>query len=882
MIPKYLQVLTFIFLISLASASYSVGNSSHQLTTSYNSNANINGWINLSLTDEPSDSLFTDSFGNSISLINLIKTQSNYYFDYNCSTVDCTSIFSTDGAGQTTKTFFLAKDSSKIIGFKLSYGDVEGINSIKLNMDSSAPSSCLNQFEIDIRDDNSTDIVNSKALNLTCFSKNYGCFKPTASLTELPVDNSPFCQRVNLTKSPGFFVGAWLKKETGVGTEKIKFELRTLTGTALAGASCSISPESISTTGAEATCNFDKPVTQQGEYYVCMYKEGSAGTYKTRGYVGTDTCGFRGLPQRTEVAAYQIFAIGKTFGAIDSLNITNTLPGTETFSQLVMQYLQKKYNYHCTNGCVVPIKITSKIDQTITLRNLAVEYIVSGFGTPTESNFYDLIKTAPKIDADFQKLYLDEGNFSVPSSFGNQTFELKFNDNNLISQQILVERFPEIQGISPTTTAVIYPTTFQVISSAENITKYQWNFGDNKTETTTSDKVTHSYNAIGAYNLNITITDASGLSASKIFIVTATSPQDAINKTIIEKTATLRIIEKEIETMPAFYKSSMNSFLGIKQLGDSLADLQRRFLQSSTDEQYIAIITEVLAVKIPSTIFSVQKVEAIPSIINKANIDLALLSKITDEDYDQSRTSEYFDSIVGWNIDNLQTKITSEQFSVNYDSGDEIITFFKLDIKNSDESTEPYLVLRKMADLSFEKNESEEEAGYVFLKLTQQQNQIQFFTTEDVDFSELNYFISPSIGELTLSEAFVSPTKKTFQWSLFILVVLLLLIIGIIVYIVLQQWYKTKYENSLFKNKNHLYNLVTYIENSKKKGMKNDEIETKLKKTGWGSEQVDYVMKKYAGKRTGMVELPIGKILDKFKFTPKKEPPKANTYKRLP
>jgi hypothetical protein len=51
--------------------------------------------------------------------------------------------------------------------------------------------------------------------------------------------------------------------------------------------------------------------------------------------------------------------------------------------------------------------------------------------------------------------------------------------------------------------------------------------------------------------------------------------------------------------------------------------------------------------------------------------------------------------------------------------------------------------------------------------------------------------------------------------------------------------------------------MATYIHNSKKKGIENKKIEESLKKAKWSSEQIRYVMKKYAGERTGMFEIPI-------------------------
>ena len=79
------------------------------------------------------------------------------------------------------------------------------------------------------------------------------------------------------------------------------------------------------------------------------------------------------------------------------------------------------------------------------------------------------------------------------------------------------------------------------------------------------------------------------------------------------------------------------------------------------------------------------------------------------------------------------------------------------------------------------------------------------------------------------------------------------------------RWYKNNYENYLFKNKNNLYNLLAYIDRSKKEGKSDSEIYRNLKKAGWDSEQANYSMKKYANKKTGMFKFPLLKIFSGVK-----------------
>mgnify|MGYP001601780142 CR=1 FL=1 len=81
----------------------------------------------------------------------------------------------------------------------------------------------------------------------------------------------------------------------------------------------------------------------------------------------------------------------------------------------------------------------------------------------------------------------------------------------------------------------------------------------------------------------------------------------------------------------------------------------------------------------------------------------------------------------------------------------------------------------------------------------------------------------------------------------------------------MQQWYKRNYEKHLFKNSGDLHNIMNYIRDMKKEGATDSEIKSKLKETGWTSEQVDYALKKSVGKDTGMWELPVTKIFEKKK-----------------
>ena len=75
-----------------------------------------------------------------------------------------------------------------------------------------------------------------------------------------------------------------------------------------------------------------------------------------------------------------------------------------------------------------------------------------------------------------------------------------------------------------------------------------------------------------------------------------------------------------------------------------------------------------------------------------------------------------------------------------------------------------------------------------------------------------------------------------------------------------------------------MYNLINFIESQKRQGINDVEIEHKLKQSGWNWEQIKYVTRKYSGKRTGMVEIPVKNIFEKNSIAPN---PKAYPNKQI-
>ncbi len=864
-------IFLFMFLISFAAADFEVGNLSHQLTkTAYGPEETIQGWINISLDDESTNSVFEDSEENSISLISLLglNTDLEKGTDYTCSIIGCESDYDASDSGQSTKLIILNQESS-ILGIKFS-GEITSITSVNFSINSAAGESCENQLKIDFLNDDNIDLKNENSgTNYCSDSKDYGCYDDAKTNKKYNLGTTYYCQGIELGEYPGFKIGAWVKEESS-GNAELTMSLYTSYGEEKESCELVKSPGE-----GEISCEINYSTMGSEDYYICIKSDGGSGNYKIRGNSNPTTgCGFYGHPVPSNTpGAYQIFAEGKQFGSVVDLYVPHSITAN------IQNYILEKYgSLDCSDDCYVPIKIISGVSQTITLQNLELVYRESsGEITESNANFYELDETASLVSSDFIQIFLDKGNFTLPDEYGETDYRLDLDETKIFSEEIDIEKIPLIERLIPMTTASAFPTEFEVkIDSSANITKYEWDFGDNKTSTTTKNKAVHTYESTGTYELEITVTDTNNKKATKSFSIEVSTPENEINESLEKKLNNLKNLDSQIDKFELFTQESLKSVLNLTYLETALTDLQKDFLQASSEEEYNSIITNLVKLDVPESVRISEIVAPLPFFPKISNIDLEALIEITGEEYDSDQEYGYTEAVLGWEQQYLDAKIRSKKISGKYDGEEEsILRIFEIKITEKETlSTNPYFVVEKLENLKFKENYGEQEVlGYKYIELEGSKT-ILFSTTEDINFVDLPAFIAPEIKELTTIAEGIEEKPKTSKWVIFTLVLGLLVIGGIVTYVILQEWYKKKYEEHLFKNRNNLFNLINYIEGVKRKGLTNKEITSKLKKAGWNSEQISYALKKHAGKRTGMAELP-------FKFWKKKNQfPRNMTHPR--
>jgi len=880
-----------IFLISFISASFQVGNVSHFIETQYSPSEKISGWMNISLEEESGSSLVEDSNGNSLMILDLLRTNEN--LDYSCNTQNCTPDYATEGESKTSLSFSLGSTQKKVIGVKLK-GDIKSISSLALKITSDATPSCYNQLEIDLLDDNSTEFINQKVYPIgesSCESfLTNGCFNVSKNPDQYSIGKYPskHCQKINLSSSPSFKIGAWINNQTN-DKRKITMALYDLNMEAIENSKCTLPPV---IGNGSAYCIINYTVKKQSPYFLCIYSN-TTGNSTVRGYSDkTSGCGFyqesENNPQ--ENAAFDIFVQGLGFDSVGEIKISDS---SEENRNKMKNYIYSKYgSYDCNeNICIIPISIKSNKEQNILLENFRLNY-VSGLGPAYTEEFYSANEVSPRISSGFQKIFLDYGNFGVPASYGIKKFEINLNDDEVFSESIEIKNLPKIINLLPTAIPSLIPTIFTIsTSSNKSISTYIWDFNDSTPlQKTTTNETTHTYNFSGNYNIKIMIQDSEGINVSKTFEVLATIPKSQLQAILKKDLETLEKIKIQIGTFDIVTQNGLNSVLKTEELEKNLESLQRDYAflgDDSKEEDYAQISRNLSMMKIPEAVTITKKAPLLPFYPLENEIDLETLKNVGGGEYTLDQQKEYQNAVVAWQISNADMKVSLEEFSAIINGKESpVLNKLIINVKKNYSDKPAYLFIKKMNDLNFKEKYSEKESeGYFYWELEENEQEIELTTSEIIDFEHIPVFTSPEISELSIESTEISPvnTKITIRWGAISASLAILLFVAMIVYSLLSVWYKRRYESYLFKNRNDLYNLILYVNSSKKKGEGESIMITNLKRAGWTGEQITYVLKKYSGKRTGMIELPLTKFIDKLfdkAEKPNPQQPKVNPVKR--
>jgi len=921
------RIKVFVLLIcTIAIAIYSLnvyavassGNPSSDIYDKYVLGEKLKGWINISLDDEPANNLLADNQGNSIKIIDFLNAGK---INYSCVPEKCTSDYSLSGAEDTSKKFSVASGGSgeKIIGIVLHDNDIE-VTKFSFSVSSDAQASCTNQISIDILDDGTIDWKNRKALNENCGSPVYSsCYQQGSYDTFVEIVEEPYCEKISLKQASATDIKAFIKKEASAvfSSGVLKAGIYDLDG--IVGECNLLEP---STEGVELSCTVDTKTISDGDYFACIsVREGAVDEnglsgFKIKSRTAQPYCGFKGDPSTTSlfVKDYQISAIAKKYGAVGAFAINETSFSESTGDSLVSyinNYLDSQYNKQCSeNECIIPIAFKGTA-QEITISNVELRYSSTGSGGTLKDKAAELIREPAKLNLDFSAIDISKANFSTPKTIGKYALEIKLGTIKVADKEINVSAAPslKVKYLYPRAVAAAYPTTFHAFipkdnsignvssqgnSSTQNNNtannsnqsqntpaqnnlllpqiKLVWKFGDNTPEqTSTEDSIKHTYGAVGNYTMEITLYKGEEMISTSSFNINAKSPKDAINTTLANYKKRILGVSGNLSALNTEYKSFVESSgVDIEEIDSEVTSAETEYKKlvassDSTDDEYVKVMEKLLAIDVPVYVEKRISGEE-PLLYDLTQIDLNALENIFEQDAG-SYEEEYKNEIFKWFLDNLDVKLNYDVISVYYEQAAvDLFTEFNLEIspKQPSENNGYFIINEDEGNILFsgETPVFEGNAGGISFPLSGIKN-INFAVKGG---SEAPFmFISPEFSELSVGGNTETPERGKSYWWI-VLIYAALIIAALAAYIFLQEWYKKNYENSLFKDKSELYNLMAFIKNARQQGIAKKDMSERLKKSGWKGEQISYAENKLDGKRIGMWELPLLSYFQKKKM----------------
>ena len=853
-----------------------VGNPAGEVSSSYSLGEKIKGFVNISLENKTTNSKFEDTFGNSISLIDVLKKRS---YNYSCNPINCETGYTTSGNEESQKVMGVVGD--KFIGIKLNGANLH-VSSASLGVSSNSGSSCSSQLSLDVLDDGEINWENPKYTSETCGSElKSGCY--TSFNEWASIDNGEFyCEQINLPKSPAFEIKTKLKYS---GSSFNSGDIKAWIWNNGFKTECNLTQPTAS--GSDVSCTSQYSNKKAGNSYVCVKKSAGSGyqlNYRTIG----SFCGAPGIPSSStqHVADYNILVSAKKYDTLGNFNLDEQIYSKhndgDSLTQALDIYINDNYNRNCANGCVIPIKL-SGISQDVTVNNINIQYTSDGApGGASKTSIFEISKAPATISSEFIKIDLSDLSFRVPNQNGEKNFVLNLDGSKIIESKINVtgERKLQILQIYPVTIAVAQPTIFTLFveSDANNTgVEYKWNFGDNSGDkTSTTNKIRYTYSALGNYTISIKAIEKGQEIDSKSFVVNAISPKDAINETLIEYKKRLQLVTNQANNLSTSYQPLLREITDLQEVNSEISSIETEYRQllnkgDTSDAEYVTLMKSLAAFNMPISIQN-RQVTTIPFIDDPQNIDLQEITDLFfDEDYIREYEDEYKSALLSWYFSNLDVTIEHKIISVYFtNSIEDIVSEFKVKIDpKSALGYDGYFVIKEdSSNLIFNENyDKEEKFGLTGLRINLDNPQIVIFSVKGgVDAFDLPMYISPPLKELNVDTNPSVPQPKGFKWGRFIFGIFVLLIIALAIYIFLQEWYKHNYEIHLFKDKSELYNLMNFIQNARKQGLNDNDIRKKLKSSKWSGEQINYAINKLDGKRVGMWEIPVFKFWHKRKM----------------
>lgn len=836
--------------------------SDENMKKSYIGGERFSGTLNVSVNDESSEGVFRDSYGNNMTLLELLEGQGAVQDgDYNCTTRGCVPVYKR--AGSSSSEFDL--EGEKIIGFSVSGRDVV-INEIDFLLTSDASTTCSRQIEIEVLGNNESKIYNTQPdrSGPVCSNFENGCFDEgleSSDYTEVSMSDTFYCNEVSLFLGPSYRVRANINADNN--ETPLDFEL--FDESLFPQASCSAHFSSTGDVSPNCILNFSKTTTEK--HFVCVSAPQSE-NYKIKFEQKGDICGGAGIGKR-DSGDYNLEIASLRYDTLEEMSMEKAL--TEVYSldlaDEVDHYISEVYGRDCSNSCSIPFVISGG-NQKLSVTNVSLEYVFEG-NEVVDNNIYTLEEEIPKIGVNGEiEIDMSKTGFSLPLNTKKTDLSFWFDDDSLLKKSITLDVTQGfIFDIFPKT-VLLGIETFFIITNAEEIIDSKWDFGDGKIKDISGNSTSHRFLELGTFNISVEARSYDDVSIKKEFEIVVENPKKSAETLFNETSEKLDRLETQSGQLPTQLRDQAKISLNLEERKSNLDSVKGALLKASSDEEYVAVVKDILAIDVPKSIFEGEK-GIIDLTIGYNSINQDYLSTYLEEEISENRQDDFLNNLLDWNVNKHSSTIEFSKLTIRDSSDDRENLAVSYTINFVSENELGYLIIDYPAESIVFDGEakpvvSSSSSGSV-IEIGDLER-VTFLITEDIDPEDLGMYLAPKelsvLGKYLEEDHFIPivfPKGKLITW-------IVLLVVGFfVIYIILQEWYKKRYEHYLFSNPDDLYNLITFIQNSRNSGLTDSESMASLRKSSWHGEQLRYAFRKIDGKRTGMFEIPIFSFFERRK-----------------
>ncbi len=849
-------------LINLVSADVVVNNVN--VENDYLFGEMIKGNLNLSFSDLNVDTTLYSSRGESIKLLDLINSNG---LDSTCIPYSCEPGYVVTSS-RLSRDIILTKNEQDLVGFFLNGTDV-GVSSIYFSL-----SSDFNEgFDIPLQIDFFNYLWSFSQFSDNLFSTiDYSYYSPSSGSFKNSTLSSTkaYCSEFNIPKTDNLIIGADLSNIDSV-FEETMYLYSSGSSPGVLG-TCEIS-------NISQECNISREMSA-GNYYVCIYSDNQATNYVLKeensslNKSGFETTRSNFNVPTEKVVNYGIYMRYAGYAAAPTILLTPS-----SLKSSANTYLYDMYGDDCSHGCILPVKFLSGANQNINLENVYIVY-TNDNGTQNQIEISSLSESDAvfsfegNLDLALTKFpILNNGNY-VLSIGGQKIYE---NVTNVVIAPTIEEIYP-INNI-PTGVEIEFRTQIDN-ADGKNIT-YNWKIPDVFEKNTTVNTMKYTFYVASSFLLNLTIISDSGYTASKVVTIKIVSPDKKYLESAYKtQSIVFTNIMEDIESLPIWYTNDVWELLNITYYKGELERLGRILnVSEMTEAQKNDVILSLYNFDLSDSLFQTDiRLNSLHTQNKEVNLQTIVdflgitLRKSLDE---------YALALFNWQSQYIDSKYSTYVLTSNSISGAKSSLFrvYDLDI-NSSYVDKSYLILeRAIDDLTFEESYDAKTQGsntIIGLGVNEKNKNIKFYAN---GLDEVDMFFATNLNDLVLEsdidnicnndgicdsqtgENFRNCRSDCIPVGSSVKYIILILFLVLCMYTGLQFWYSRYYENSLFKEKTQLSNLLKFIEISMKNGSKESEIKNKLLIEGWAEERIIYAINKNKGKKILPEIIPITKII---------------------